>query len=212
MLAAQVLRAVSLVAVFATLPILGANRPSLEGVNALRDGVAITDFDGDSSPDVAVSHVPALRSSPGVSTYILQIQLSGRSGATALPGLKVDAPAGGLDLWSADIDADHDADIILTARASGVRVGVLVNDGAGGFDGQICNASGWRAGARLRAFVCGCRGDGVAAAVTDDALVIAWRPGVVPGSVEFLRTALRASVPVTVAACARGRSPPFQQV
>src|ERR1700731_675503 len=88
---------------------------------------AIADFDGDSRPDLAT--VEMGQTSASRARYWIGFQLS-----TGAPqGIGVNAPIGGLDIASRDVNGDHSLDLIVTTTWLNQPVAVLLNDGHGNF-------------------------------------------------------------------------------
>lgn len=88
----------------------------------------LADFDGDLRSDIAVSQA-------GIGNlihtdYTVDVQLSGNLEKTSFT---LTSDAQGLDITPRDVDGDHDLDLVITARFSGKRIGVWVNDGHGKF-------------------------------------------------------------------------------
>jgi hypothetical protein len=88
---------------------------------------AIADFDGDNRPDLATVETGRI----GVSRtrYWIGFQLS--TGARQVIG--VNAPVGGLDITSRDVNGDQRLDLIVTTSWLNQPVAVLLNDGQGNF-------------------------------------------------------------------------------
>lgn len=88
---------------------------------------AITDFDGDSRPDLA--SVQVAQSGSRDARYLIDFQLT-----SGLPQtISVTAPAGGLQLRSRDVNGDSYPDVIVTTYWTNQPVAVLINDGRGYF-------------------------------------------------------------------------------
>jgi hypothetical protein len=88
---------------------------------------AIADFDGDSRPDLATVEIG--QASASRARYWIGFQLS--TGAPQRIG--VNAPIGGLDIVSRDVNGDHSLDLIVTTTWLNQPVAVLLNDGHGNF-------------------------------------------------------------------------------
>jgi VCBS repeat protein len=85
----------------------------------------ITDFDADGAPDVAIAD----RTIRNGSHYRIEVRLSGGSTQT----VSFLSTKGALRIAAADLDNDHDQDLIVTPVLSGEIVGIWVNDGTGHF-------------------------------------------------------------------------------
>ena len=88
---------------------------------------AIADFDGDSRPDLATVEIGQI--GPSRARYWIGFQLS--SGPQQMIG--VNAPVGGLNITSRDVDGDQSLDLIVTSAWLNQPVAVLLNDGHGNF-------------------------------------------------------------------------------
>jgi hypothetical protein len=88
---------------------------------------AIADFDGDSRPDLATVEIGQI--GPSRARYWIGFQLS--SGPQQMIG--VNAPVGGLNITSRDVDGDQSLDLIVTTAWFNQPVAVLLNDGHGNF-------------------------------------------------------------------------------
>jgi hypothetical protein len=88
---------------------------------------AITDFDGDSRPDLA--SVQTGQSGFGNTRYFVDFRLTTGSRQT----IGVTAPAGGIQLSSRDVNGDSYPDVIVTTYWTNQPVAVLLNDGRGNF-------------------------------------------------------------------------------
>jgi len=88
---------------------------------------AIADFDGDSRPDLATVEIGQIGTSRA--RYWIGFQLS--SGPQQMIG--VNAPVGGLNITSSDVDGDQSVDLIVTTAWLNQPVAVLLNDGHGNF-------------------------------------------------------------------------------
>ena len=88
---------------------------------------AIADFDGDSQPDLATVEIG--QTSASRARYWIGFQLS--TGASQRIG--VNAPIGGLDIVSRDVNGDQRLDLIVTTSWLDQPVAVLLNDGHGNF-------------------------------------------------------------------------------
>ena len=88
---------------------------------------AIADFDGDSRPDLATVEIG--QSGPSRARYWIGFQLT--SGAKQMIGLN--APVGGLNITSRDVDGDQVLDLIVTTAWLNEPVAILLNDGHGNF-------------------------------------------------------------------------------
>lgn len=99
-------------------------------MHLLRPGIAaVADLDGDHIPDVA-SGINTGHTSAGYS-YRVDFDLS--SGAEPKSfGVLSDEPDG-VNIEAIDVDGDQDLDIVITGRLSLRLIGVLINDGSGGF-------------------------------------------------------------------------------
>ncbi len=88
---------------------------------------AIADFDGDSRPDLATVEIGQI--GPSRARYWIEFQLS--TGAQQM--IDVNAPIGGLDISSRDVNGDQSLDLIVTTAWLNQPVAVLLNDGHGNF-------------------------------------------------------------------------------
>jgi hypothetical protein len=88
---------------------------------------AIADFDGDSHPDLATVEIGQI--GPSRARYWIGFRLS--SGTQQMIG--VNAPLGGLNITSRDVDGDQSLDLIVTTAWLNQPVAVLLNDGHGNF-------------------------------------------------------------------------------
>lgn len=88
---------------------------------------AIADFDGDSRPDLATVEIRQI--GPSRARYSIEFQLS--TGAQQM--IDVNAPIGGLDISSRDVNGDQSLDLIVTTAWLNQAVAVLLNDGHGNF-------------------------------------------------------------------------------
>ena len=88
---------------------------------------SIADFDGDSQPDLASIHEG--RSESTRADYWVQLQLTGAGRQI----FQINAPIGGLQIVSRDVNGDHALDLVLTTAWSREPVAVLLNDGHGIF-------------------------------------------------------------------------------
>jgi len=88
---------------------------------------AISDFDGDLRPDLAV--VQAGRSDVSFTDYWIQLQLS----AAGSQFLRVVAPTGGLQIAARDVNGDLAPDLVLTTSWRNQPVAIFLNDGHGKF-------------------------------------------------------------------------------
>ena len=93
----------------------------------LNSSVAISDFDGDLWPDVAV--VQLGRSYASAADYWILVRLS----TAASQAIRIVATAGGLQIAARDVNGDRITDIVLTTKGSGQPVAILLNDGHGTF-------------------------------------------------------------------------------
>jgi len=86
----------------------------------------IADFNADGAPDFAVAD----KEGPGTShRYTLEFVVSGE----APYAIHFSSPQPALTLAVADVDADHDPDLLLSAPITEERVAVWLNDGRGHF-------------------------------------------------------------------------------
>jgi hypothetical protein len=85
----------------------------------------ITDFDADGAPDVAIAD----RTIRNGSHYKIEVQLSDGSTQT----VSFLSTKGALRVSAADLDNDHDQDLIVTPVLGREVVGVWMNDGTGHF-------------------------------------------------------------------------------
>jgi hypothetical protein len=86
---------------------------------------AVGDFNADGNPDIATSHDDIT---------LLTILLSdGRGNFSPAPGSPLDLGQSAYKLATADMDADKNADLVISGAASGGGVSVLLGDGRGGF-------------------------------------------------------------------------------
>ena len=88
---------------------------------------AITDFDGDSRPDLASVHIG--QSDPRETRYSIDFQLTSGSSQT----FDLTAPTGGLALASEDVNGDTYPDLVVVAYWTKQPVAILLNDGRGNF-------------------------------------------------------------------------------
>jgi hypothetical protein len=88
---------------------------------------AIADFDGDNRPDLATVEIGQI--GPSRARYWIGFQLS--TGPQQMIGLN--APVGGLNITSLDVDGDQSLDLIVTTAWLNQPVAVLLNDGHGNF-------------------------------------------------------------------------------
>jgi hypothetical protein len=93
---------------------------------SLGQQLAISDFDGDLQPDLAI--VQAGTTDSGSTDYWIQLQLS----AVGRESIRIVAPAGGLLIEARDVNGDHAVDLILTTSFR-QPVAVFLNDGHGSF-------------------------------------------------------------------------------
>ena len=89
--------------------------------------LAIADFDGDSRPDTA--QVGEDRGGATVSNYWIDVRISGG----ARQGIGIQAPAGGLQIVSRDVNGDNAIDLVVSTAWLHEPVAVLLNDGRGNF-------------------------------------------------------------------------------
>jgi hypothetical protein len=101
--------------------------PPAPAQTRLTSRFAIADFDGDSYPDLATVEMGQI--GPSRARYWIGFQLS--TGAQQPIG--VDAPVGGLDIISRDVNGDQRLDLIVTTSWLDQPVAVLLNDGHGNF-------------------------------------------------------------------------------
>jgi len=88
---------------------------------------AIADFDGDSRPDLATVEIGQI--GPSRARYWIGFQLS--TGPQQMIG--VNAPVGGLNITSRDVNGDQSLDLVVTTAWLNQPVAVLLNDGHGNF-------------------------------------------------------------------------------
>ena len=88
---------------------------------------AIADFDGDTRPDLATVEIGQI--GPSRARYWIGFQLS--TGPQQMIG--VNAPLGGLNITSRDVDGNQSLDLIVTTAWLNLPVAVLLNDGHGNF-------------------------------------------------------------------------------
>jgi hypothetical protein len=88
--------------------------------------LAISDFDGDLHPDLAIVQAGATAS--GSTDYWIQLQLS----AVGRESIRIVAPAGGLLIEARDVNGDHAVDLILSTSLR-QPVAIFLNDGHGSF-------------------------------------------------------------------------------
>ena len=93
---------------------------------SLGQQLAISDFDGDLQPDLAI--VQAGTTASGSTDYWIQLQLS----AVGRESIRIVAPAGGLLIEARDVNGDHAVDLILSTSLR-QPVAVFLNDGHGSF-------------------------------------------------------------------------------
>ena len=96
-------------------------------MNPIGRPFAIADFDGDQRPDLATIEVQD--GSARVAGYSIHLQFST---APALE-IDIDAPLGGLQIFSRDVNGDDFSDLVVTATLDSHLVAVLLNDGHGKF-------------------------------------------------------------------------------
>ena len=101
--------------------------PSRPGSEHVASQFAIADFDGDSRPDIATVQVG--QGSALDTRYWIGFQLSTGSRQT----VGIEAPTGGLQLKSRDVNGDSYPDVIVTTLWTDQPVAVLLNDGRGNF-------------------------------------------------------------------------------
>ena len=111
---------------------MGSSAAAEEAQNAATPAVplgqqlAISDFDGDLHPDLAI--VQAGPTASGSTDYWIQLQLS----AVGRQSIRIVAPAGGLLIEARDVNGDHAVDLILSTSLR-QPVAVFLNDGHGSF-------------------------------------------------------------------------------
>jgi hypothetical protein len=112
--------------------LVGSSAAAEEAQNAATPAVplgqqlAISDFDGDLHPDLAI--VQAGPTASGSTDYWIQLQLS----AVGRQSIRIVAPAGGLLIEARDVNGDHAVDLILSTSLR-QPVAVFLNDGHGSF-------------------------------------------------------------------------------
>lgn len=102
-----------------------AQNPAVAPVS-LGQQLAISDFDGDLHPDLAIVQAGATAS--GSTDYWIQLQLS----AVGRQSIRLVAPAGGLLIEARDVNGDHAVDLILLTSLK-QPVAIFLNDGHGSF-------------------------------------------------------------------------------
>lgn len=112
-------------AAVARVPARGTGGAAISG--PLASQFAISDFDGDSRPDLASVHVG--QSGPRETRYSIDFQLT--SGLSQR--FDFIAPIGGLALASEDVNGDTFPDLVVTAYWTRQPVAILLNDGRGNF-------------------------------------------------------------------------------
>lgn len=98
---------------------------------SLGAAIAISDFDGDKRPDFAIADRTNRQGH-----FLVEFQI----GSQAPSFLNVTSSALALDLSVRDIDQDDDQDVVLVRPITGEAVGVLVNDGLGGFQQESADS------------------------------------------------------------------------
>src|SRR6202451_4241472 len=88
---------------------------------------AIADFDGDNRPDLATVETGLIGASHA--RYWIGFRMS----AGARQTIGVNAPVGGLEIASRDVNGDNIVDLVVSAAWLKSPVAVLVNDGHGNF-------------------------------------------------------------------------------
>jgi hypothetical protein len=112
--------------------LVGSSAAAEEAQNAaappvsLGQQLAISDFDGDLHPDLAIVQAGATVS--GSTDYWIQLQLS----AVGRQSLRIVAPAGGLLIEARDVNGDHAVDLVLSTSLR-QPVAIFLNDGHGSF-------------------------------------------------------------------------------
>jgi hypothetical protein len=87
----------------------------------------IADFDGDNRPDLATIETGLIGASHA--RYWIDFRMS----AGARQSIGVNAPAGGLEIASRDVNGDNTVDLIVSTTWLKQPVAILVNDGHGNF-------------------------------------------------------------------------------
>ncbi len=107
-------------------------------LTTLRSDWAFADFNGDKSPDLALTEFAA--------HSLNRIDLHLSDGSESHFTIRISEPMG-LTLRAQDVDGDHDLDLVITAGILHRPVGVWLNDGAGNFtqaDSSLYPAAVWR--------------------------------------------------------------------
>src|SRR5262249_8455863 len=112
-----------------------ANEPAsiveslLELSDPLGSGWVLGDLDGDHETDIALSREVG-QSDIGY-VYRVELKLSQTHQPVSFTFFKTDAL--GVNIEAADVDGDHDVDLIINSRFTGQSIGVWINDGRGVF-------------------------------------------------------------------------------
>src|SRR5262249_14253618 len=101
----------------------------LELSDPLGSGWVLGDLDGDRETDIAVSR--EVRQSDSGYVYRVELKLSQSEGSGSFTFFNADDQ--GVNIAAADVDGDHDLDLVISGRFPDQRIGVWVNDGRGGF-------------------------------------------------------------------------------
>lgn len=89
--------------------------------------IAIADFDGDLQPDVATVESGSVAESRA--SYRIRFELSTGAGQS----IGVTAAAGGLQIWTQDVNGDNFPDLMISTKWLHEPVAILLNDGHGKF-------------------------------------------------------------------------------
>src|SRR5215510_4635008 len=112
-----------------------ANEPAsiveslLQLSDPLGSGWGLGDLDGDHETDIALSREVGQSNSGYV--YRVELKLSQTHQPVSFTFSNTDAL--GVNIAVADVDGDHDVDLIINTRFTGQSVGVWINDGRGVF-------------------------------------------------------------------------------
>jgi hypothetical protein len=130
--AARPTRWVVLLLVCAIFSLGSRGKAAVAGPNVLSHAAAaahftIADFDGDNRPDFATVETGLIGASHA--RYWIDFRLS----AGARQSIGVNAPVGGLEIASRDVNGDNVVDLIVSTAWLNQPVAILVNDGHGNF-------------------------------------------------------------------------------
>lgn len=102
------------------------HRPS--GLTRIPATFTIADFDGDQKPDLVSIEMESSRT-PQAIRYSIRFRLTLGNSQT----FGVDAPAGGLQLATKDVNGDSIPDVLVSTTWQHQEVAILLNDGHGNF-------------------------------------------------------------------------------